>query len=57
MKIYQNRSQLLEQLNQICIQTLKEKISNKYTNEVNNGNETDDIVDSNYTKQIETIIK
>lgn len=25
MKIYQNRSQLLEQLNQICIQTLKEK--------------------------------
>ena len=25
MKIYQNRLELLEQLNQICIQTLKEK--------------------------------
>jgi len=36
--------------------TKKEKISNKYTNEVSNGNETEDIIDSDYSRQIETII-
>lgn len=37
--------------------TKKEKISNKYTNEVSGGNDTESINDKNYIKQIETIIK
>lgn len=37
--------------------TKKEKISNKYTNEVSGGNDTESINDKNYKKQIETIIK
>lgn len=37
--------------------TKKEKISNKYTNEVSGGDDTESINDKNYTKQIETIIK
>jgi len=35
----------------------KEKIDNKYTNEVNGGDTTNDIKDEKYLNQIETIIK
>ena len=37
--------------------TKKEKISNKYTNEVSGGNDTENVNDKNYTNQIKTIIK
>ncbi len=37
--------------------TKKEKINNKYTNEVSGGDDTESINDKNYTKQIEKIIK
>lgn len=36
--------------------TKKEKIENKYTNEVVNGNATEDVDDIDYKKQIDTII-
>ena len=36
--------------------TKKEKIENKYTNEVANGNETEEVDDIDYKKQIDTII-
>ena len=36
--------------------TKKEKIENKYTNEVSNGNETEEVLDTSYTSQIDTII-
>ena len=37
--------------------TKKEKIENKYTNEVSGGNDTENINDKNYLSQIETIVK
>ena len=36
--------------------TKKEKIENKYTNEVPNGSETEDVEDIDYKKQIDTVI-
>lgn len=37
--------------------TKKEKINNKYTNEVSGGNNTENIKDKDYINQIETVIK
>lgn len=37
--------------------TKKEKIQNKYTNEVSGGNNTENVKDKDYINQIETIIK
>lgn len=37
--------------------TKKEKISNKYTNEVSGGNDTENVQDKDYINQIEKIIK
>ena len=37
--------------------TKKEKINNKYTNEVSGGNATENVKDEEYINQIETIIK
>ena len=37
--------------------TKKEKISNKYTNEVSGGNDTENVQDKDYINQIEKMIK